>query len=54
MQLWIEKCATIKLEQCTLKNTEGTVLSNAHVIQDVNNGDYKHLWVLEANKIRGR
>jgi len=52
MQLGIEKCATIKLQQCTLKHTERTVLSNAQVIQDVKDGGYKHLGVLEANQIK--
>jgi len=43
MQFWIEKCATVKLLQSIAKNTEGMVLPNAQVIQDVKHDGYKYL-----------
>jgi len=52
MQFAIEKCATIKLQQGVVKNTEGIVLPNDQDIQDVKDGGYKYLGVLAADYIK--
>ena len=52
MQFGIEKCATIKIQRGIVKNTEGIVLPNAQVTQDVKDGGYRYLGMLEANQIK--
>ena len=51
MQIGIDKWAVIRMQWGKLKESSGITLLDAQVIQNVKDGGYKYLGVLEADQI---